>query len=48
MKFRGIFQNNVPRILNIQMFPDRSKNILQMLHVFFGGSRNTLVVFSIG
>ena len=44
MKFRGIFSNNVPGILNIRTFPERSMNILPMLHAFFlGGSRNTIV-----
>ena len=35
MKFRGIFQNNVPGILNTGIFPDCSMNILRMLHGFF-------------
>ena len=44
MKFRGIFPNNVPGILNIGIFPEHSMNILRMLHAFFlGGSRNTTV-----
>ena len=42
MKFRVIFPNSVPRILNIGIFPDCSMKVLQMLHVFFlSGSRNT-------
>ena len=35
MNYRGIFQNNVPGILNVGIFPDCSMNILQMLHGFF-------------
>ena len=31
MKFRGIFPNNVPGILNIGIFPDCPMNILRML-----------------
>ena len=49
MKFRGIFPNNVPKMLNIGIFPEFSMNILRMLHAFFvGGSRNTIAVFSGG
>ena len=44
----GMFRNNVPGILNIGIFPGCSINILPMLHTFFGGLRNTIVVFSIG
>ena len=35
MKFRGIFSNNFPRILNIGIFPEYSINIPRMLHGFF-------------
>ena len=35
MKFWGIFPNNVPRILNIGIFPECPMNILRMLHAFF-------------
>ena len=35
MKFRGIFRNNAPGMLNIGMFPDCSMNILQILHRIF-------------
>ena len=34
MKLRRIFSNNVPRILNIGIFPDYSMNILRMLQAF--------------
>ena len=34
MKLRGIFPNNVPRILNIGIFPDYSMDILRMLQAF--------------
>ena len=48
MKFRGIFRNNVPGILNIGTFTGCSMNILRMLHTFFSsGSRNTIVLFSL-
>ena len=40
---------NVLGILIIGIFPDRSMNILRILHVFFlGGSRNIIAVFSRG
>ena len=48
MKFWGIFQNDDPGILNIEIFPGSFMNILQMIHTFFGGSRKAIVVFSIG
>ena len=35
MKFRGIFTNNAPGILNIGIFPECSINIPRMLHGFF-------------
>ena len=35
MKFRRIFPNNVPRIMNIGIFLEYSMNILRMLHAFF-------------
>ena len=31
----NIFRNNGPGILNTEIFPDYSVNILQMLHAFF-------------
>ena len=34
MKFRGIFPNNVPGILNVEIFHDCSMNILRILHPF--------------
>ena len=44
MKFRGIFPNNVPAILKIEIFPDCFTNILPTSHAFFlSGSRNTIV-----
>ena len=45
VKFRRIFRNNVPGILNIGKFPGCSMNILLMLPAFLGGSRNTIAVF---
>ena len=35
MKFRGIFRNNAPGILNIGIFPDCSINILRILYASF-------------
>ena len=35
MKFRGVFPNNVPGILNIGIFSECSMNILRMLHALF-------------
>ena len=35
MKFRRIFRNNVPGILNIGIFSGCSMNIVRMLHTFF-------------
>ena len=48
IKFRRIFRSNVPGILNIGKFPGCFMNILRMLQALFGGSRNTIVVFSNG
>ena len=31
----GIFQNNIPGILNITIFPECSMNIRRMLHGYF-------------
>ena len=35
MKFRGIFPNDVPGILNLGIFPECSMIILRMFHAFF-------------
>ena len=35
MKFRRVFRNNVPGILNAGIFPDSSMKISRMLHLFF-------------
>ena len=35
MKFRGIFRNNAPGILNIEILPDFSINILRKLYASF-------------
>ena len=35
MKFRGIFSNNFPGILNIGIFPECSMNMPQILNGFF-------------
>ena len=48
MKFRGIFRNNVPGILNIGIFQAVPWISYECYTPFFGGSRNTIVVFSIG
>ena len=46
--YYDVFPNNAPRILNIGIFPECSMNILRMLYVFLGRSRNTIVVFPSG
>ena len=33
--FRGISTNNVPELLNIEIFPESFMNILQVLHPVF-------------
>lgn len=35
LKLWGTFSNNVPRILNIEILPERSMKILLTLHAFF-------------
>ena len=41
MKFWGIFQNDDPGILNIEIFPGSFMNILRMLHTFLGGIKKS-------
>ena len=45
MKFGGIFPNNVTGILNIETLPEYATNVTW---IFFGKSKNTIVVFSSG